>query len=72
MPVPDVDYGMSWRGYHPGIQYGNVPLDTTVSAPFYFGGANIRYYKNVDSKRPTPVIGRGNKKNPKLKVVKKF
>jgi len=33
---------------NPRLQGGRVPEDVYVSHPFFFGGANIRRYRNVD------------------------
>jgi hypothetical protein len=67
MVVPDVDYNMNFQGYSPRVQYGNLPTNNEATHPFYFGGSNVRSYREVEHKISHSVI-----KHPKMKVVKRL
>jgi hypothetical protein len=45
MPVPDVDYGLVWRGFSPSTITNRLPKETYASVPFRFGGSNVRMYQ---------------------------
>lgn len=43
MPVLDVDGGLTFQGYNPGVfkSVKALPKDQTATFPFYFGGSEV-------------------------------